>query len=471
MKPIPATARRTASVPALLTVLVPAMLLMVIASDMVNLVLPPIGEEFGVSEARLAWVVTGFLLVFSIGIPFYGRLSDRVGLRRLFCVALLVYAAGSLICALAPEFIVLVAGRVVMGSGAAAIPVLSVVTVTRVLPAAKRGTGIGFISAAAGVGTAAGPAVGGGIGQLLGWPALFWLTLLFALALIPGAVRVLPADSPGDARPFDAAGGVFLGLAAGLLLFGVTQAQGAGFTSPSSVGSLLAAVAAAGLFAWRTRAARHPFVSPELFANRTYTAALLTVFLAMFVNLTILVFVPVLVVEVNGLNPGYGSLVMIPGGVALAVLSPLAGRLSSRTGPKALVIAGLLTITLSAAVLSAFAGASPVPAAVAVLGLGAGFAFVITNVTDIAAGALPDEQIGVGLGIFQGAQFLGAGTGPALLGALIAARQGSGDALNPVYALRAPAYSDAFLVLTLVAVFALAVALRLGRRPDRVRAR
>jgi DHA2 family metal-tetracycline-proton antiporter-like MFS transporter len=167
------TTERTGSGPALLAVLMPALLATVVASDMVNLMLPSIGAEFGASEAELAWVVTGFLLMFSVGIPFYGRISDRVSLRFLFTFALLTYAAGSLICALAPALPVLVLGRIVTGVGAAAIPVLSIIAVTRLLPVDRRGTGIGVVSAAAGIGTAAGPAVGGGIGQFLGWPALF----------------------------------------------------------------------------------------------------------------------------------------------------------------------------------------------------------------------------------------------------------------------------------------------------------
>ncbi|WP_158224422.1 MULTISPECIES: MFS transporter [Amycolatopsis] len=124
------TTGRTGSTPALLALLLPAVLVTVIASDMVNLMLPSIGEQFGASEAELARVVTGFLLVFSVGIPFYGRISDRVSLRRLFAFALLAYAAGSLVCALAPELPVLVLGRVVMGLGAAALPVLSIIAVT-----------------------------------------------------------------------------------------------------------------------------------------------------------------------------------------------------------------------------------------------------------------------------------------------------------------------------------------------------
>ena len=444
----------------LLAVLVPAMLLTIVASDMLNLVLPRIGTEFGATEAQLAWIVTGFLLAFSVGVPFYGRISDRVGLRPLFLLALLGYAAGSLVSALAPTLPVLVAGRVLTGAGAAAIPVLAIVTVTRVLPPARRGTGIGFISAAGGVGTAAGPAVGG-LGQLVGWRGLFLVTCCAAVLLIPAVLRVLPTGAPGTDRPFDLAGGVLLGLGAGLLLFGVTQGQGAGFTAPSSWGSLLAAVVAGALFLRRTRKARHPFVDPALFRHRAYATAVGTVFLAMLVNLTALVFVPVLLVDVNRLDPGTGSLVMIPGGIAFALVSPLVGRLTARVGGARPVLGGLALMAASMLALSFLAGASPVGTAVVVLGLDLGFALVSTSITDLAAGTLPPAQVGVGLGLFQGAQFLGAGAGPALIGALIAAREGAGSAVNPWYRYGAPAYADAFLVLAAVAVLALLVALRL----------
>ncbi|WP_393915954.1 MFS transporter [Halostreptopolyspora alba] len=459
----PTTREGTGSTRVLLGVLVAAMLLMVIATDMVNLVLPLMGTEFGASEAQLAWVVTGFLLVFSIGIPFYGRIADRVRLRRLFSAALLVYAAGSLVCALAPTLLVVVVGRVVMGAGAGAIPVLSVVAVTRVLPPNKRGIGVGFISAAGGVGTAAGPAVGGGLGQLFGWPALFWLTLVCALVLVPMTMRVLPDDSPGTREPFDIVGGVLLGLSAGLLLFGITQQEVAGFGAPSAWGALVGAAVATLLFLLRIRGTAHPFVPPSLFANPVYVAAVVVIFLAMFTNLAALVFVPVLVVDVNGLSPGAGSLVMIPGGVALAVASPLAGRLSDRAGARLLTVSGLIVIGVSTFFLSSVgAGGPALPAAVGVLGLGVGVAFVLTTVTNAAAGALPVARIGVGLGTLQGAQFLGAGTGPALMGALLVARKdGAGESINPLHDQAASAFSDVFLVLTLLVVPALVAALRL----------
>lgn len=459
---------RTDSRVTLLALLLPAMLVTVIASDMVNLMLPSIGAEFGASEAELAWVVTGFLLMFSIGVPFYGRISDRVSLRRLFCFALLTYAAGSLICALAPDLLVLVLGRIVMGVGAAALPVLSIIAITRLMPEDKRGMGIGVVSAATGIGTAAGPAVGGGIGQALGWPALFWLMLVVALALLPAAWRVLPDETPAGAGRFDLPGGVLLGLGAGLVLYGITQAQVAGLTAPSSWVSLVVAVVAIVLFRWRTVSVAHPFVPPALFANRVYRGAVGVAFLAMIVNLGGLVFVPLLVVDVNGLEPGAGALVMIPAGVAVAVVSPLIGRLADRIGTRPLVLTGLATMGVFVLFLSAFAGGtSVIPAGIGMLGVSVGFIFVLTPLISAAAGALPGDQVGAGLGILQGAQFLGAGTGPALVGVLVTARQQSGGgAVNPLHSgLEGAAYSDAFLAMAVIVVPALIVAYRMRPAP------
>jgi MFS family permease len=282
--------------------------------------------------------------------------------------------------------------------------------------------------------------------------------------LLPAAWRVLPGEAPAGAGRFDLLGGILLGLGAGLVLYGITQAQVAGFSAPSSWGSLVVAVVALALFGWRTVRVAQPFVPPALFANRVYRAAVVVAVLAMTVNLGALVFVPLLVVDVNGLAPGAGALVMIPAGIAVAALSPLIGRLADRIGTRPLVLTGLAAVGLFALFLSTFTGGpSVLPAGVGVLGLSVGFILVITPIISAAASALPPDQVGVGLGILQGAQFLGAGTGPALFGVLVSARELSGSgAVNPLYAAdEGAAFSDAFLAMAVVAVLALTVAFRM----------
>ena len=116
---VPGTERGRIDVPVrlLLPVIVSAVFIIVMNGSMVNVALPTIGEEFGVSEGQAGWVISGYLLVFAVGIPLYGRLADVYSLRKAFSVGLVGFAAGSLVCALAPNLPVLVAGRVLQAAG------------------------------------------------------------------------------------------------------------------------------------------------------------------------------------------------------------------------------------------------------------------------------------------------------------------------------------------------------------------
>jgi DHA2 family metal-tetracycline-proton antiporter-like MFS transporter len=434
----------------------------VLTATMINVLIPLMRAEFGASAAQIGWVITGYALTYAIGVPLYGRISDFFGVRRVFSVGLLGFALGGLICALAPSLTVLVLGRIVQGIGGAAVPALALVAVAKVLPKGERGGAMGLVASSVGIGAAVGPVVGGAVGQLLGWRALFVGSLVLMLLLIPFARRVLPNGGSVDERRFDLAGGVLLGLGAGLFLFGITQGQGAGFASTSSWGSFLGAALALASFVWRIKEVSHPFVSPELFKNRAYVAAVVVGFFSMLANLSALVFVPLLVVEVNDLSPGAAGLVLTPGAVALAILSPLTGRLSDRVGVRPPIVAGLVIMGFSTLFISTFAGGSPVMIAVGLVGVGMGFAFVQSPANNAAANALPNSEVGGGMGIFAGAFFLGAGTGPALIGAFLAAREEAGSgAINPLYTLDAAPFSDAFLAMVVALLIALIAAIGL----------
>ena len=186
-------------------------------------------------------------------------------------------------------------------------------------------------------------------------------------------------------------------------------------------------------------------------------------FFTMLANIAATVLIPLLVIEVNGLSPAGAGLVLTPGAIAVAILSPRAGRISDRVGARAPVLAGLAVMGFSLFAVSAFgAGASPVLASLGMLGVGAGFALSNPATTKAAAGALPGEDVGVGLGIYQGFFFLGGATGPALVGAFLAARRDGGSGgLNPLYALDVAHFSDAFLALAFFVALAAVAALGL----------
>lgn len=460
----------------LLTVVVTAILISVLNQTFVNVVVPDIRQGFGATQGQAGWVITGYLLVFAVGIPLYGRVADLYSLRRTFALGLLLLAAGSLACALAPSLPLLVAGRILQAAGASAIPALGFASVAKALPEGSRGTALGLLSSSVGVGAAIGPVLGGVVTGIAGWHALFFLTVLLAGLLIPGALYALPGTADGGSdkpagvvaalQHFDVPGGLSLALSAGLALFGVTQGQVVGFSSPVSWGSFLAAGILAAFFAWRIRSAKDPFVTPHLFRNRAFLAASATGFFMMFANVGGLVLVPLLLSEVNGLSAVGIGLVLAPGALVVAVLSPVAGRLSDRFGSRTLVAAGLVVIGLSMGSISAFAvGASAVTVAVGILGQSLGFALINSPNANAAAASLSPEESGVGLGIYQMLFFLGGGFGPAVAATFLAVRQGAGaGALNPLFGAGPAAFSDAFLLLTASTVVALVSAAGLKTR-------
>jgi DHA2 family metal-tetracycline-proton antiporter-like MFS transporter/DHA2 family florfenicol/chloramphenicol resistance protein-like MFS transporter len=453
-----------------LLVVASAVFVTTLTGSMVNVVIPVMRAEFAASAAQVGWIVTAYALAYAIGVPLYGRVSDLFGVRQVFSLGLVGFAAGGIICALAPNLVILIIGRFLQGAGGAAVPALASVAVAKVLPPGQRGGALGMVASSVGVGSSVGPIVGGVGGQLLGWRALFIGSLILMLLLIPVAQRVLPNGRAKGEPHFDLIGGVLLGLSIGLFLFGITRSQVAGFAAFSAWGSFLGAAIAAAGFVWRINQAQHPFVSPALFAIRPYVAALLVGFFTGLAYIATLVFVPLLVVEVNMLSASAAGLVLTTGAIALALVSPVAGRLSDHAGVRTPIVVGVVVMALALLFISTFAGASPLLIAVGVAGMGAGFAFVQSPTNNAAANALPDEAVGGGMGLFAGAFFLGGGTGPALIGAFLAARQEAGaGALNPLYSFDASAFSDAFLATVLALIIALIAAVGLRSRVESVK--
>jgi MFS family permease len=458
-----------------------ALFVSVTNNTMVNVAIPIIQEDLTVPPGRTGWIITGYSLVFAVGIPLYARASDLFSFRRTFSLGLAVFAAGSLVCALVPNLAVLVGGRALQAAGASAIPALAVGSVARVLPAGQRGPAYGLLASSLGLGAVAGPVLGGLLTSLVGWRSLFYATLALLLLLLLGAFFALPGtvlgssegSTPGESaadyhigglRRLDLPGGVLLAAATGLLLFGVTWGQTAGFVSPMTWGSLLLAALSAVAFAMRIRSAAEPFVSPTLFDSGAFLAAASVGFLAQFANVGSLFLAPMLLIGEGRLSALSVGLLLAPGAAAVALLAPLAGRLSDRLGPRAVLVPSLAVMLLAVLFLSSYAvGRSAGAVALGLLALGVGYAGVNSPTANAASATVSREVAGASLGIYQLSFFLGSGSGPALLGAFLASRRGeNAGALNPLYSLDAAAFSDAFLLASVALVLALLASTKLG---------
>ena len=224
----PDNAQDSSSSRLLMAIMALAVFVSVLNNTMVIVAIPLMSQDLDIPGGQTGWIVTGYSLVFAVGIPIYGRISDFYNLRQTFSLALVVFAAGSLICALAPGFAVLIIGRALQAAGSAAIPALAFASVAKIFSPGGRGTAFGILSSSVGVGAAAGPIFGGLGISIGGWRVLFYGTFFLVVILFLAALYELPhtdseAPESGAVRSLDLPGGLLLAATAGLALFGITR--------------------------------------------------------------------------------------------------------------------------------------------------------------------------------------------------------------------------------------------------------
>ncbi|MDQ2068353.1 MFS transporter [Natronospira bacteriovora] len=458
----------------LLAIMALAVFVSVLNNSMINVAIPRIREDLGVSASAIGWLITAYALVFAVGTALYGRVSDFVSLRKTFLVALLVFAAGSLLCALAPGFAWLVAGRVLQAAGAAAIPALALGSVTRLFPPGARGQAFGAVISSVGVGAATGPIVGGLVVSVGGWPWLFLGTLLLLIMLAAAAWLRMPDSDPADRsagglRHFGLSGGLLISVSAAALFLGVTGLQQTGPNAPQTWGPLLLSLVTAAGFATHIRYSATPFAPPALFRNRTYLCAC---GVAVFAQAAFLggglFLIPLLMIEQHGLTPLGTGLVLAPSALAIFLLSRLAGHLSDRIGPRAVLQGSLGLVLAGLLFLSTQAQSPPGIIAFGLLLMGVGFTGVMSPNANAASFALSREIAGIGSGIYQLFFFMGAGLGAAAVGAFLSFRSETANvALNPLYSAGpgAAPYSDTFLLAAASTLIALVFTLGIRTGP------
>jgi EmrB/QacA subfamily drug resistance transporter len=319
--------------------------------------LPAIRTAFGVTERATAWVFTIYVLLNLVGTPLMAKLSDSFGRRSIYVLDVALFAAGSLLVAIAPSFGVLLLGRAIQGLGAGGIfPVASAV-IGDTFPPEKRGGALGLIGAVFGIAFLIGPIIGGLL-LMVGWQWLFLVNLPLAALVIALSLRLLPSTRPPEQRRFDWAGMLVLSAMLAALAYGLNQIDTARATqSLLSLNVwpflLLAAVLVPAL--WRTeRTAADPILRTSLFTRRQIA---LTAALAAGAGLAeaAIVFVPELVVAAFKVSESRASFMLLPIVLAMAVGSPASGRVLDRAGSRVVVLAGSGLVALGTLLLSMFA--------------------------------------------------------------------------------------------------------------------
>lgn len=434
----------------------------VLNTNMFNVALPQIGREFDVTPGGLGWVVTSYSLVFGIGTPFYGRLADLYGLRRMFMIGLAIFSVGSLACMIAPAYPLLIVARIIQAAGTAAIPALGTAQIFRAIPAERRGAATGYIAAMVGIGAAIGPSLGGAIAEVVSWRGLFVFGTSLLL-VVPVTRRIFPADDSKGDSALDLPGGFFLGAMIAGLLLGISNLEDYGPTSIWVIAPLLVFVAGFLLLNYRVRTAEDPFIPPDLLGNSNYRKLVFIGFAMLLSHMGTLVTIPLLLDSVNEISSARIGLAMLPSAVALSIVGPISGRLTDRIGALIPMRSGIvIAFTALFLMTSVGSGASAltVTAIIMLSGLGMGLANspMINSVSLI----VPQERTGLGVSIFHMTFFLGGAFGATMITSVIDYRAEAVNALNPLHSGNGVAYSDAFLVPLTICGIALLLSTRLA---------
>ncbi|HTU06589.1 MAG TPA: DHA2 family efflux MFS transporter permease subunit, partial [Trebonia sp.] len=351
----------------------------------VTVALPDMARELHTTFSDLQWVIDLYALVLGALVLTVGAIADRIGRRRVYVIGLVVFAASSLTCGLAPNVGVLIAARGVQGVGAAAMFATTIALISSSYAGRERGVAFGVWGAVNGAAAAAGPIVGGLLTAHFGWRWIFLVNLpVSVVAVALTLLLVQESRNPHPAR-VDLPGMVSFTVAAASLTYALIRGA---WASGTTVALLVVATCSLVAFVFVERRRRDPMLDLTLLRNRSFTALLVGGALLSAAAWASLTYESLWLQSVLGLSPIKAGLVLLPASLAAFAVSAAIGRVLHTASPRLLVGVGLLVIAagaLAQAVIRTGSSWWVVMPGLALVGIGAGLAMAPLSASAMAA--------------------------------------------------------------------------------------
>ena len=403
-----------------------AQFMVVLDATVVNVALPSIQKDLGLSEANLQWIVNAYTLVFGGFLLLGGRAGDLLGRKRLFLFGLVVFTTASLLDGLATSSGMLIGSRALQGLGAAFIsPAALAIVSTTFEEGAERAKALGVWAAIAIGGSAVGLIVGGALTQLISWPWIFFINVPVGIAVFLASLRYLPESRDEEMhRSFDIAGAVSVTGGLMTLVYAIVSAQQHGWTSARTLATFAVAAILLVAFVVIEQRQKAPLVRLSIFRVRSLRAANISMFLVGAGLFAMFFFNTLYIQRVLGYGPLEAGLAFLPFTFGIILSAGIASRYAPRVGVRPIAIAGMTVTTLGLVYLTRISVnghyATDVLPALLLTALGLGCVFV--PLTLIATTGLEDEDQGLASGIFNTSQQIGGALGLAILASLAASK-------------------------------------------------
>ena len=449
--------RRPGTVVLLLLAL--AQLMVILDISAVNVALPDLAKDLDIAGGDLGWAITSYSLVFGSLLLLGGRAADLLGRRRVFLTGLGVFTVASLASALATGEAIFFAARAGQGLGAAMLSPAALSIITTTFQGPDRARALGVWGAVGGAGAAIGVLLGGALTELVDWRAIFLINLPVGIGVAVAALEVVPADV---ARPrwrgLDLRGAVVATASLAALVYALSQAADAGWTSGQTLGLGLAGLAGLGAFAALERQTRMPLLNVARLGERGVGGGFVMMLAASAVLFGSFLLTSIYLQEVLGAGALETGLAFLPMAVIIGLGAHLGGHLVGHAG---LRIAMALAFALVAAGMLLLAGVDAdgtyvgdVLPGMLVAGLGLGVALVSVALSVLTGAA--DDEAGMLSGLNTTGHEVGGSLGVAVLVTVATGAVGAGRSAS--MAALAGGLGDAFLVSAGIAAVAGVVA-------------
>jgi EmrB/QacA subfamily drug resistance transporter len=415
--------------------------LVVLDVSVVNVALPSMRADLGMSAQGLQWVVNAYAIAFAGFMLLGGRAGDLFGRTRIFLVGLGVFTLASLAGGLAQQEWQLLAARAVQGLGAAVLAPSTLTILTAAVPeGAARARAIGTWTAVGAGGGAAGGLVGGVLTEALSWRWVLLINVPVGAVVLAGSVLWLAESRAGDRRRLDLPGAVLVTAGLATLAYGISQTEASGWTAAATVLPLLAGLALIGVFLVVESRTAAPLMPLGLLRVRAVSSANVAMFLCGSAMFCMWFFMTLYAQNVLGYTPLEAGLALVPSSLAVILGSKLAPRLMRGIGPRGVAAAGALVAAVGFAwqsmlsVDGAYVTAIMVPGILMMLGAG----LAATPLAALATSGAEPGEAGLVSGLVNTSRTMGGSLGLAVLSTLAAARSGGSDtpeALTEGYAL------------------------------------
>src|SRR6186997_2566737 len=325
-----------------------AQFMVVLDATIVNVALPSIQTDLGLSEANLQWIVNAYTLVFGGFLLLGGRAGDLIGRKRLFLGGIVVFTVASLLNGLAVNEGMLIGSRALQGLGAAFISpaALSIISTT-FEEGAERARALGVWAAIAIGGAAFGLVLGGLLTQLLSWPWIFFVNVPVGIVTFALALRLIPESRDEHAhRSFDVAGAVSVTGGLMSLVYAIVKAETAGWTSPTTIGFFVLSALLLASFVVIELRSKAPLVRLSIFRVRSLLTANVVMLLVACGMFAMFFFNTLYIQRVLGYGPLKAGIAFLPFTAGIMVSAGLASNFSPRVGVRPVAVVGM-TVTIA----------------------------------------------------------------------------------------------------------------------------